>query len=159
MQVKPCLILPWQDPSCICDGKLGLLGVGEPCACGDNVAAEPRNSTRAVMFLTSDNISSGAIVVVGLDLGAEPLRGSCNVAARSSPFLAELKIFILEQWPKESGKGPEKRWLWDQVVSACSDCLKNMFLNAPANSRSADNPMTCERWLAQRWTKGQEQQY
>ncbi|KAL0679571.1 hypothetical protein Bca4012_007552 [Brassica carinata] len=29
---------------------------------------------RAVMFLTSDNISSGAIVVVGLDLGAEPLR-------------------------------------------------------------------------------------
>ena len=68
-------------------------------------------STRAVMFLTSDNISSGAIVVVGLDLGAEPLRGSCNVAARSSPFLAELKIFILEQWPKESGKGPEKRLL------------------------------------------------
>jgi len=29
MQVKPCLILPWQDQSCICDGKLGLLVVGE----------------------------------------------------------------------------------------------------------------------------------
>ncbi|KAF3602089.1 hypothetical protein F2Q69_00039324 [Brassica cretica] len=29
MQVKPCLILPWQDQSCVCDGKFGLLGVGE----------------------------------------------------------------------------------------------------------------------------------
>ncbi|KAL0681764.1 hypothetical protein Bca4012_048611 [Brassica carinata] len=83
--VKPCLILPWQDQSCICDGKLGLLIVGEvrtlltsflTCFYLGNI--EPTSpvhavttfSTRAVMFLTSDNISSGAIVVVDLHLGA-----------------------------------------------------------------------------------------